>query len=115
MRGIVHLSDVASRAACGIVHLPVVTSIAMCLSVYALDATSRARDCSIDAADTASGAQHVHVCLPMTVLSGISVCVFVPDSTSMSMCCNFHALMLLPGLCVALLIPRMPLPGLRVV
>ena len=54
-----------------------------------LDATSRSRYCFIDAPDTASWAQHVHLCLPMMILSELNVYTFVPEATFMSMCRNF--------------------------
>ena len=87
------------------VCLSVATSMAMCPGVHALDATSRVTDCFADAPDAASWAQHVRLCLPVMIFSELIVGVFVPDSTFMSMCCNFHALTPLPGLCVALLMP----------
>ena len=97
---IVHVPDATSRAACRIGHLPDITSRAMSPGVHVLDATSRDRDCFVDAPDTASWAQCVHLCLPVMMLSELSVCVFVPDSAFMLMCCNFHALMPFPGLYV---------------
>ena len=87
----------------------------MCPGVQVSDAASRASDYNVDATDAASRSKHVRVCLSIMVFSGLSVCVFVHDSTSLSMCCSFHALIPLPRLCVALLMPLMPLPGLRVV
>ena len=83
--------------------------------VHAPDAAPRARDCIVDAPDTGSWAQRVCVYLLMMMLSDLSMCVFVLDSTFMSTCCKFHALTPFPRLCVALLMPLMPLPGLRVV
>ena len=137
---IVHVPDAASSDACRIVCLPDGTSRAMCPGVHVLDTTSRAMDCFVDSSDAASWgyvswvhvldaasrarncyadapdavpwAQRVRLCLPVMILSELCVCVLVPDSTFMSMCCKFHALMLLPGLCVAWLMPLMPLPGL---
>ena len=109
---IVQAPDAATRAAYGIVSLPDVTSRDICPCVHAPDAASRARDCILNAPDTASWAQHVRVCLLMMIPSELSMCVFVPDFTFTSTCCNFHAMTPLPRLCVALL---MLLPGLRVV
>ena len=84
---IVQAPDAASRAKCGIVSLSDVTSRDMHRCVHALDAASRARDCIVDAPDTAFWAQRVHVCLLMMILSELSMCVFVPDSTFTSTCC----------------------------
>ena len=78
---------------------------------------------------TISGASRVVVLMPLMRLpalkecmwvflmvhSGHNVCVLVPGATYISTCCDVHALMPLPGLCVALFRPLMPLPGLRVV
>ena len=71
----------------------------MCPGVHILDDAFRARDCYVDALDAASWAQCVRLWLPVMILSKIIVRVLVPESVFMSMCCNFHALMLLPGLC----------------
>ena len=97
---IVQAPDADARAACGIASLPDVTSRDVCSCVHALDAASRARDCIVDA--------------PVTVQSELSMCVFIHDSTFTSTH-NFLALTTLPRLCVALLTPLMPLPGLHVV
>ena len=83
--------------------------------VHVLDATSRAMDCFVDVPDAASWAQHVCLCLPVMIFSELSMGVFVPVSAFMSLRCNVHASTTLPGLCVALLMPLMQLPGLRVV
>ena len=66
----------------------------------------------MDAPDTASWAQCVHVCLLVMITSELSMHVFVPDSIFTSTCCNSHALTPLPRLCVALLMPLMPLLGI---
>ena len=79
-----------------------------------LDTTSRAKDCFVDALDTASWTQRVLLCMPVMILSELSVFVFVPDSAFMSMCCNFHDLTPLPGLCVALFTSLMPLTGVHI-
>ena len=116
--------DAAPRAACRIAHVPDVASRVACHIVHVLDASSlvclpdgtyRATDCFFDAPDAASLAQHVRLCLPVMIFSELIVVVFVPDSAFMSVCCNFHALTSLPGLCVALLMPLMLLLGLCVV
>ena len=112
---IVQVPDVASRAACGILSLPDVTSRDMCPGVHALPASSRARNCIVDAPYNACWAQCVRACLLMMMLSELSMCVFVPDSTFTSTCCNFHVLTPFPRLCVALLMPLMLLPRLRLV
>ena len=59
--------------------------------VHVLDAASSSRDGYADAPDAVSRAQRVCLCLPVIILSELSVCVLVPDSALISMCCNFHA------------------------
>ena len=61
----------------------------MCPRVNVLDTTPRAGYCFVDALDTAFWTQHVGLCLPVMILLELSVYVFVPDASFMSMCCNF--------------------------
>ena len=61
----------------------------MCPRVNVLDTTPRAGYCFVDALDTAFWTQHVGLCLPVMILLELSVYVFVPDNSFMSMCRNF--------------------------
>ena len=65
------------------------TFVSVCCNFSCPDAASWLMCCIVNAPDVSSRAHCVHVWLPVMVPSGLSMYAFVPDSTFVSMCCNF--------------------------